>query len=134
MDWSNQRMPSAARPSPSRPPATLRKQALNQQLAHHTPARSAERGANRHLALAIERAAQHHVGDVRAGDEQHKSDGAEHEQEDDANAAAVEALLKGEHADASVLVVGVLVREADGDAVKLGLRLALARGPGSRMA
>ena len=108
-------------------------EAFNEQLAHHAPAGGAEGGTDGHLALAIEGAAQHHVGDIGAGNEQHKADGAEHEQEDEADATAIEPLLEGEHADADVLVLGVLAREAGGDAVELGLRLD-GETPGFRMA
>src|SRR6185369_7847740 len=50
--------------------------ALGEQLAHHTPARRAERSAYRHLFLTRSTARKQKVCDVRATYQQHERDGA----------------------------------------------------------
>ena len=46
--------------------------AFDEELADDAPAGGAERGADGHLTLAADGAAEHHVGDVGAGDEEHE--------------------------------------------------------------
>src|SRR5215469_6469430 len=99
------------------------KEAFEEHLPHHPPAGSTEGGTNSHLALSVKRAAQHHVGDVGAGDEEYESDRAQHQQEDEPDLPAVETLLEREHARASVFVIRILASEAAGDTVELGLGL-----------
>src|SRR6202008_1683315 len=92
-----------------------KKHAFDQKLANDTPARGSKCCANRHFALTADGAAQHHVGDIGAGDEQNEADGSQHEQEDHAYIAAVVVLMEGFDDDADVLVrVGILNGEAAG--------------------
>ena len=93
-------------------------QAFDEELADDAPAGCAECCADGDFALASKGTAEHHVRDIGAGDEQDKTHGGEHEQEDDADAAAIKALLKCEDTDTEVLVGGILAREAQGDAIQ----------------
>ena len=70
---------------------------FDEELADDTPARGAERGADGHLTLAGDGAAQHHVGDVGAGNEENESNGGQHEEEDHFDVAAVVALVEGQN-------------------------------------
>ena len=63
-------MPPAGDAPPDGGAGQREQQALDQQLADQPGAAGAERGAHRHLLLAAGGAAQEHVGDVDAGDQQ----------------------------------------------------------------
>ena len=100
---------------------TAEKQAFDEKLADDSPARCAQRGADGHFALAAESAAQHHVGDIGAGNDQHEPDRGKHQQKDDTDAAAVKAFMECRTlAPMSLSTVGVLAGEASGDTVELG--------------
>ena len=60
---------------------------LGEQLLRDASAAGAERGAHRKLARARRAARELEIGDVRAGDEQHERDRAEHDEQTLANAA-----------------------------------------------
>ena len=51
---------------------------LDEQLAAQAPGCRADGGAHRELASAMAGAREQQIGDIRAGDEQHQPDGAEH--------------------------------------------------------
>ena len=64
--------------------------ALHQQLPDNTPTAGAQRDAHRDLVLAMRRAGEQEVGDVRAGDQQHEGHGALKQEEKQAELPPVD--------------------------------------------
>ena len=82
--------------------------ALGQELTHQAPSPGAKRHADRHLALALQQARQHQIGDAATDDEQEKAGGAEQDPE------------------RRTEIAGQLVAEGHGGRVEAGaLRIAL---------
>ena len=99
-------------------------QALGEELPNQAPAAGAERGPDRHLALARARAREQQVRDVGAGNQQHDADRAEQHQHPRPRAGGNEVIVERTHADRAALVrrrVGLL--DGGGDLVHLRLRL-----------
>src|SRR6185437_16558008 len=99
--------------------------AFNQQLANNLPPRGADSDANRNLALPAQHAAEHHIRDIGARDQQHASHRSQHEEKDQLDWAAVVPFLKSLNECADVLIrIGILGGQPVSNAFELraGLR------------
>ena len=97
-------------------------QALGQELAQEAGAAGADRGAQRHLALARRGAGEQQARDVGAGDQQHEGDRAE-QHHDRGPDRADHVIAVGDDVDAEALLVGIALLDRGVDAAELGLRL-----------
>ena len=116
-------VPQRARSNPKAPPARASSTLSVRQLPDHAALARAHGGANGHLSAARRGAGQQQIGDVGAGDQEHKADRAQQHQESGPHVPH-DFLRQRPHVDAVLGIrLGIGLRELRGHAVHVGLRL-----------
>ena len=96
-------------------------EALDEQLTEQPPAARAERGADRHFLLPLQRPREQQIRDVRADDHQHEEHRPEQHEQRRPQLRADERVGERDQVDAPVLHLRILLADARGDGIHLGL-------------